>query len=193
MPKDAPGLRFGSRFNMMGTRPIPRSEILFEDCSVPVENILSEPGSFRSMIEVFNGERIHNSCLALGIAQGAYEAATDFANQRVQFGKRIVDFQGTQWKLAEMGTLLEAARQLVYRAARAKDAGVSLGKIVSQAKLFCSLYMPVVCEHALQIQGATGYAQGSRVERAFRDVRLVCVGGGTTEMMKNYLGRLHLA
>ena len=192
VPKGAPGLSFGSRFNLMGTRPIPRSEIVFEDCRVPADNLLTEPGSFASMIEIFNGERIHNACLGLGIAQGAYEAAAEYANQRVQFGQRIVDFQGTQWKLAEMETLLEACRQLVYRAARAKDAGVALGRIVSQAKLFCASYMPAVCEQALQIQGATGYAEGSRVERAFRDVRaLVCVGGGTTEMMKNYLGRLH--
>jgi butyryl-CoA dehydrogenase len=189
--KDAPGLKFGSRFRMMGTRTVPRCEVLFEDCIIPVENILTEPGTFGQMIEVFNGERIHNACLGLGIAQGAYEHAAGYAKERVQFNKRLVDFQGIQWKLADMEMLLEACRLLVYRAARAKDAGHSLGRFVSQAKLFSATYCPQVCDQALQIEGAFGYSEGSRVARAYRDVRMVPLAAGSTEMMKNYLGGLH--
>jgi butyryl-CoA dehydrogenase len=186
--KDAPGLKFGSKFKMMGSRPVPRSEVIFDDCIVPVRNILTGPGSFRQIIEVFNCERIHNACLGLGIAQGAYEHAAAYARKRIQFNKRLVDFQGIRWKLAEMETLLEACRCLVYKAAWAKDAGKPLGALVSQAKLFAATYCPKVCDEALQIEGAFGYSEGSRVERAYRDVRLVPIGGGTTEMMKNFLG-----
>jgi len=143
------------------------------------------------MIEVFNGERIHNACLALGIAQGAYEHAAAYAKERVQFKKRLVDFQGIQWKLAEMEMLLEACRCLIYKAAWTKDNRKPLGAVVSQAKLFAATYCPKVCDEALQIEGAFGYSEGSRVERAYRDVRLVPIGGGTSEMMKNFLGRRH--
>jgi len=189
--KDAPGLKFGARFKMMGSRPVPRSEIIFDDCIVPIENILTQAGSFNKMIEVFNGERIHNSTLALGMAQGAYEHAAQYAKERVQFSKRLVDFQGIQWKLAEMEVLLEASRSLIYKAACAKDQGQPLGTIVSQAKLFAATYCPQVCDHAMQIEGAFGYSEGSRVERAYRDIRLVPIAGGSVEMMKNYLGGRH--
>lgn len=189
--KDAPGLTFGSRFKMMGSRAVPRSELIFNDCIIPVENILTEPGSFSKMIEVFNAERIHNACFALGIAQGAYEHAAAYAKDRVQFNRRLVDFQGIQWKLAEMETLLEASRLLIYRAARAKDAGEPLGAMVSQAKLFAATFCPQVCDQALQIEGAFGYSEGSRVERAYRDVRLIAIAGGSNEMMKNFLGGRH--
>ena len=189
--KDAPGLKFGAKFRMLGSRPVPRSEMIFEDCVVPVENILTEAGSFGRMIEVFNGERIHNACLALGIALGAYEHAAEYAKERVQFGKRLVDFQGIQWKLADMEMLLEATRCMIYRAAAAKDAGQPLGVIVSQAKLFAATYCPMVVDQALQIEGAYGYTEGSRVERAYRDIRLVPIAGGSVEMMRNYLGGRH--
>lgn len=185
---DAPGLKFGPKFRMLGSRPVPRSEIIFDNCEVPVENILTPAGSFRRMIEVFNGERIHNATLALGMAQGAYEHAAEYAQVRKQFGKRLVDFQGIQWKLAEMGTILEAARCLIYRAASAKDRKEPLGEVSSQAKLFAAKYCPWVVDQALQIEGAFGYSEGTRVERAYRDIRLVPIAGGSVEMMMNYLG-----
>lgn len=186
--KDAPGLKFGPKFKLMGTRPVPRSEMIFDDCIIPVENILTEPGSFSRMIEVFNGERIHNACLGLGIAQGAFDHAARHARDRVQFKKRLVDFQGIQWKLADMETRLEACRLMVYRAARAKDAGVPLGVIVSQAKLFAASVCPEICNQAMQIEGASGYSEGSHTERAYRDVRLVPLAAGSNEMMMNFLG-----
>lgn len=189
--RNAPGLKFGGRFRMMGSRPVARSEVLFDDCVVPVDNVLTEPGSFSRMIEVFNVERIHNACFALGIAQGAYEHAAAYARERVQFKKRLVDFQGIQWKLAEMETLLEASRLMIYRAARAKDAGHPLGVMVSQAKLFAATYCPQVVDHAMQIEGAFGYSEGSRLERAYRDIRLVPIAGGSNEMMRNFLGGRH--
>ena len=185
---NAKGLSYGAKFQMLGSRPVPRSEIIFNDCEVPTDQILLGPGSFRKMIETFNGERIHNACLALGIAQGAYDHAVGYARERKQFKKRLIDFQGIQWKLGEMQTLLEAARMLIYRAAVAKDSGQSIGVITSQCKFFAAKYLPGVVDQALQIEGAFGYSQGSRVERAYRDIRLVPIAGGSIEMMLNYLG-----
>lgn len=185
---DAPGLEFGSKFRMMGSRPVPRSEVIFNDCVVPEDQILTGPGSFKKMIEVFNGERIHNACLALGIAQGAFEHARAYAKERIQFDRPLADFQGNRWRLAEMETLLEASRCLIYKAAASKDAGLPLGVVSSQAKLFAAKYCPSVVDNALQLEGAFGYSEGSRVERAYRDIRLVPIAGGSVEMMMNYLG-----
>ncbi len=185
---NSPGLKFGAKFRTLGARPVPRSEMIFEDCIVPRENVLLGAGGFRKMIEAFNAERIHNSAMALGIAQGAFEHAAQYAKERVQFKKRLVDFQGIQWKLAEMQTILSAARMLIYRAASAKDAGLSLGTLSSEAKYFAAKYCPQVVDQALQIEGAFGYSEGSRVERAYRDIRLVPIAGGSIEMMLNYLG-----
>ena len=185
---NSPGLKFGPRFKMLGARSVPRSEMIFEDCVVPRENVLLGAGGFRRMIEAFNAERIHNAAMALGIAQGAFDHAAQYAKERVQFKKRLVDFQGIQWKLAEMQTILSASRMLIYRAAAAKDAGQALGTLASEAKLFASKYCPRVVDQALQIEGAFGYSEGSRVERAYRDIRLVPIAGGSIEMMLNYLG-----
>lgn len=184
----SPGLKFGPKFRMLGSRPVPRSEIIFDDCIIPREQVLLGPGGFRQMIEVFNGERIHNATLALGLAQGAFEHASQYAKDRIQFNKRLADFQGIQWKLAEMQTLLSASRLMIYRAAAAKDAGAALGVLASEAKLFAATYCPKVVDQALQIEGAFGYSEGSRVERAYRDIRLVPIAGGSVEMMLNYLG-----
>jgi alkylation response protein AidB-like acyl-CoA dehydrogenase len=189
IPASTPGLEFGSESRFLGTRGVPRREMILSQCRVPRGNVLVPVGGFKQIINEFNGERIHNATFALGIATGAYEHALEHARSREQFGRPLAANQGIQWKLADMAVKLEAMRLLVYGAAREYEAhSASLGLSASMAKLFATETGCQVVDAALQIEGATGYCEGV-VESAYRNVRAFRIAAGTSEMLLNYIGR----
>ena len=191
LPANLPGISFGEQFEFMGTKAVPRRELLFDDCAIPNDAVLLAPGNFRDLIGIFNGERIHNAALGLGMAQGAFDHVLAHVRERQTFGRRIIDNQGVQWRLAEMKMRLEAARLMMYRAADAFDRGADAsGELASQAKLLCATTANLVVNEALQFEGGSGYTVGGLVERAFRDSRMVSIAAGSNEMMLNRLGSL---
>jgi alkylation response protein AidB-like acyl-CoA dehydrogenase len=187
--QDAPGLKYGRVQEMMGLRAVPRAEIIFDNCRVPKSQILTRPGQFKQMINSFNSERIHNAMFCVGQGQAALDEALAYARMRKQFGRRIGDFQGIRWKLADMGMRLQAARLLVYHAAAKFSAGENAALEASMAKTFASEAAFEAGHQAMQICGANGYAAGSRVEVLFRDIRGHMLGGGSVEAVRNYIGK----
>jgi alkylation response protein AidB-like acyl-CoA dehydrogenase len=188
---DAPGLSFGAQTQFIGTRGVPRRELIFDDCEIPENHILTEPGEFRRLMNIFNGERLHNSAMSLGTAQGAFNHAARYSTQRKQFGSRIADFQGTRWKLAEMSTSLEAVRLMVYAASVAHSRGEGNPVAASMAKYFAAEQGFKVVDMAMQIEGALG-CQDGLVERAYRNLRTFRIAAGSSEMMLNHIGQ-HVA
>ncbi len=186
---DTDGLELGPNANMLGSRGIPRHELIFNDCRVPAANVLCGPGEFRRLISIFNGERIHNAAMALGTATGAYDHALEHARARVQFGQRLADFQGIRWKLADMAARLDTSRLLVQRVARLVDSGADVGYAASVAKLITCEAACEIVDSALQIEGAMGYHEGF-VQNAYRNVRMTTIAAGSTEMMRNHLANL---
>ncbi len=186
---DAPGLKYGRVQEMMGLRAVPRAEIIFDNCRVPKSQILTRPGQFKKMINSFNSERIHNAMFCVGQGQAALDEALNYARLRKQFGRRIGDFQGIRWKLADMGMRLAAARLLVYQAAAKFSDGKDAALEASMAKTFASEAAFEVGHQAMQICGANGYAAGSRVEVLFRDIRGHMLGGGSVEAVRNFIGK----
>jgi alkylation response protein AidB-like acyl-CoA dehydrogenase len=186
---DTPGISYGAQAEMLGSRGIPRRELLLDECRVPRENVLLEAGSFGRLMSIFNGERVHSAAMALGMARGAYEHARQYALDRRQFGRRLVDNQGIQWKLADMATKLEASRLLIYQAADLRDRGESFAKESSMAKLFTSECAAQIVDEALQIEGAVGYLDGF-VQTAYRNVRMTRIAAGSSEILRNHLGGL---
>jgi alkylation response protein AidB-like acyl-CoA dehydrogenase len=186
---DTDGLELGPNANMLGSRGIPRHELIFNDCLVPAANVLCGPGEFRRLINIFNSERIHNAAMALGTATGAYDHALEHARTRVQFGRRLADFQGIRWKLADMSARLDMSRLLVQRAARLVDSGADVGYAASVAKLVVCEAACEIVDSALQIEGAMGYHEGF-VQNAYRNVRMTTIAAGSTEMMRNHLANL---
>jgi alkylation response protein AidB-like acyl-CoA dehydrogenase len=187
--RDTPGLRYGRTLEMMGLRAIPRAEILFENCRVPASHILTRPGQFKRLINSFNGERIHNAMFCVGQGQAALEEGLAYARMRKQFGRRIGDFQGIRWKLADMGIKLAAARLLVYLAARKFSDGQDAALEASMAKTFASEAAFEVAHQALQICGANGFSAGSRIDVLFREIRAHMLGGGSVEITRNHIGK----
>jgi len=189
LPGDAPGLRYGRTLEMMGLKAVPRAEIFFEDCRVPASHILTRPGQFRQLIGSFNAERIHNAMFCVGQGQAALDEALAYARVRKQFGRAIGDFQGIRWKLADMGTKLAASRLLVYHAARKFSDGEDAALEASMAKTFASEAAFEIANQAMQICGANGFAAGSRIEVLFREIRAHLLGGGSVEIVRNFIGK----
>lgn len=187
--KEAPGLRYGRVQEMMGLRAIPRAEIIFDNCRVPTSHILTRPGQFKQLINSFNSERIHNAMFCVGQGQAALDEALNYARLRKQFGRRIGDFQGIRWKLADMGMRLQAARLLVYQAAARFSDGEDAAFEASMAKTYASEAAFEVANQAMQICGANGFASGSRIEVLFREIRAHMLGGGSVEVVRNYIGK----
>jgi alkylation response protein AidB-like acyl-CoA dehydrogenase len=184
------GFRPGKKENKLGLRASDTSELIFEDCEVPAENLLGKEGEgFVDSLRILDGGRISIAALSLGIARGAYDAARKYVKQRRQFGKAIAEFQGIQWKLADMATQLEAARLLTLRAAMTKDAGQTTTSESAMAKLFASEAAVRICDEAVQLHGGYGFIKDYPVEKFYRDVKLCTIGEGTSEIQRMVIAR----
>jgi alkylation response protein AidB-like acyl-CoA dehydrogenase len=160
-------------------------QLYFEDCLVPAENVLLPAGGFKKQISAFNAERVGNTARALAVGRHAFNIAREHALQRRQFGRRLADFQGIQWKFAEMAMQLEAAQLLLYRAATNASNGLPSGYETSVAKVVCNRTGFEVANEAMQVLGALGYTEESLVEYCLRRCRGWMIAGGSIEMMKN--------
>ena len=189
--RGTPGFRAGKKENKLGMRASETSEVIFTDCHVPAENLLGEPGKgFVNSLQILDGGRISIAALALGIAQGALEAATKYAKQRRQFGQPISEFQGIQFKLADMATQVEAARALTYRVAWMADHGdMRHTKESAMAKLFASEVAVRVANEAVQVFGGYGYVKDYPAEKYYRDAKLCTIGEGTSEIQRLVIAR----
>ena len=188
--KGAPGFTFVKKEDKMGIRASVTSELIFEECRIPRENMLGEEGrGFILIMRVFDKTRPGIGAQAVGIAQGAYEEAVRYAKKRVQFGRAIIGFQAVQFMLADMATQIEAARSLVYSVARWIDSGAkSVSKESSMAKLFASDVCMKVTVDAIQVMGGYGYMKEYPVEKMMRDAKITQIYEGTSEIQKNVIG-----
>jgi alkylation response protein AidB-like acyl-CoA dehydrogenase len=188
--KGTKGFRPGKKEKKLGLCASDTSELIFEDCEIPAENLLGIEGEgFIDAMRVLDGGRISIAALAIGIARGALEAALKYVKQRRQFGKAIAEFQGTQWKLADMATDLDAARLLTLRAAVLKDAGRKTTRESSMAKLFAGEAAVRICDQAVQLFGGYGFIKDYPVEKFYRDVKLCTIGEGTSEIQRMVISR----
>jgi alkylation response protein AidB-like acyl-CoA dehydrogenase len=188
--KGTPGFRPGKKENKLGLRASDTSELIFEDCEIPAENLIGTEGEgFIDAMRVLDGGRISIAALALGIGRGALDAALKYVKERRQFGKAIAEFQGIQWKLADMATELDAARLLTQRAAVLKDAGRKVTRESSMAKLFASEVAVRICDEAVQLFGGYGFIKDYPVEKFYRDVKLCTIGEGTSEIQRMVIAR----
>jgi alkylation response protein AidB-like acyl-CoA dehydrogenase len=188
--KGTPGFRPGKKENKLGLRASDTSELIFEDCEIPMENLLGKEGDgFIDSMRILDGGRISIAALSLGIGRGAFDAARRYVQQRHQFGKAISEFQGIQWKLADMATQLDAARLLTQRAAVMKDAGQKTTLESSMAKLMASEVAVRVCDEAVQLHGGYGFIKDYPVEKFYRDVKLCTIGEGTSEIQRLIIAR----
>ena len=183
--KSMEGFRSDKKENKVGMRASETSSVVFEDCYVPDENRLGSEGEgFRQAMQVLDGGRISIAALSVGIAQGAYEAAVKYAKERQQFGKPIAEFEGIQFKLADMATQIEAARLLTLQAAALKDAGKKTTQQSAMAKLFASEVAVRVAEESVQVHGGYGYTKDYPAEKYWRDSKLCTIGEGTSEIQR---------
>ena len=189
--KDTPGLSFGANERKMGWNSQPTAQVIFEDCRVPVENLLGEEGDgFKFAMKGLDGGRLNIAACSLGTAQRAFDKALAYAGEREQFGNRISDFQAIQFKLADMATELQAARLMLYDAARALDDNdPERTKRSAMAKRFVTDTGFNVANEALQIHGGYGYLQDYEVERMVRDLRVHQILEGTNEIMRVIIAR----
>ena len=188
--KDFPGFKLGQKLEKLGTRGSDWAELIFEDCEVPAENLVGEEGGgFKVFMKTLDGGRISIAAMALGLAQGAYERAVKYSKERETFGKRIADHQAVGFKLADMAVEIEAARHLVYHAARLKDAGRPFGPQAAMAKLYASEVAMRVTSNAIQVHGGYGYSTEYEVERFWRDAKLCTIGEGTSEIQRLVISR----
>ena len=191
LEKGMPGFRPGKKENKLGLRASDTSEVIFSDCRVPAANLLGEEGQgFINSLQILDGGRISIAALGLGMAQGAFEAALRYSKQRKQFGKAISEFQGIQFKLADMATQIDAARMLTYRAAWLADCGdARFTRESSMAKLFASEVAVKVADQALQVFGGYGFIKDYPAEKYYRDVKLCTIGEGTSEIQRLVIAR----
>ncbi|HTK94758.1 MAG TPA: acyl-CoA dehydrogenase [Terriglobales bacterium] len=188
--KDTKGFRPGKKENKLGLRASDTSELIFEDCFVPAENLVGKEGDgFIDAMRVLDGGRISIAALGLGMAQGAYESALKYSKQRKQFGQAISEFQAIQWKLADMATEIEAARLLTMRAADMKDKGMKTTLESSMAKLYTSEVAVRCANEGVQIHGGYGFIKDYPAEKFYRDVKLCTIGEGTSEIQRLVIAR----
>ena len=189
--KGTAGFKPGKKENKLGLRASDTSEVIFSDCRVPKENLLGEEGEgFTASLKILDGGRISIAALALGMAQGALDAAIKYAKQRKQFGQPISEFQAIQFKLADMATEVEAARLLVYQAAWLADQNDRrFTRESSMAKLFASEVAVRVANECVQIHGGYGFIKDYPAEKFYRDVKLCTIGEGTSEIQKLVIAR----
>jgi alkylation response protein AidB-like acyl-CoA dehydrogenase len=188
--KGTPGFRPGKKENKLGLRASDTSELIFEDCEIPGENLLGKLGEgFVDAMRVLDGGRISIAALSLGIGRGALDASLKYVKERKQFGKAIAEFQGIQWKLADMATELDAARLLTQRAAVLKDSGQRVTRESSMAKLYASEVAVRICDEAVQLHGGYGFIKDYPAEKFYRDVKLCTIGEGTSEIQRMVIAR----
>jgi alkylation response protein AidB-like acyl-CoA dehydrogenase len=188
--KGTPGFRPGKKENKLGLRASDTSELIFEDCEIPGENLLGNLGEgFIDAMRVLDGGRISIAALSLGIGRGALDASLKYVKERRQFGKAIAEFQGIQWKLADMATELDAARLLTQRAAVLKDSGQKVTRESSMAKLYASEVAVRICDEAVQLHGGYGFIKDYPAEKFYRDVKLCTIGEGTSEIQRMVIAR----
>jgi len=191
--KDFPGFSVGKKEDKLGIRASSTCELILEDCRVPVANVLGEPGKgYKIAIETLNEGRIGIGAQMLGLAQGAWNCAAKYAQERKQFGKAIAEFQAVQFSLAEMATEIEAARLLVYNAARLKDAKLSYIREAAMAKYFASQVAERVASQAVEIYGGYGFVKDYPVEKFYRDAKIGKIYEGTSNMQLATIGKLVL-
>lgn len=189
--KSTAGFTVGKKENKLGIRASSTVELIFEDCRVPKENVIGELGKgYKVSIETLNEGRIGIGAQMIGIARGALDAALAYTSEREQFGKSINQFQGVQFQLAEMATELEAARLLVYNAARMKDAGLNFVKEAAIAKLFSSRAAERISSKAIELYGGYGYVKDYPVEKFWRDSKIGAIYEGTSNMQLQTIAKL---
>jgi alkylation response protein AidB-like acyl-CoA dehydrogenase len=189
--KEFPGFTVGKKEDKLGIRASSTCELILEDCRVPGQNVLGEVGKgYKIAIETLNEGRIGIGAQMLGVARGAWEYAAKYAQERKQFGKSIAEFQGIQFQIAQMATEIEAARLMVYNAARMKDAGVSFVKEAAMTKLFCSQVAERVTSLAIEIYGGVGYTKDYPVEKYWRDAKIGKIYEGTSNMQLATISKL---
>jgi hypothetical protein len=190
LEKGMKGFRPGKQENKLGMRASDTSELILEEVEVPEENLLGAEGvGFKQAMKTLDGGRISIAALALGMAQGAFEASVKYAAIRRTFGKPINEHQAIQFKLADMQVQIEAARMLVYKAAWLKDQGLPYGKAAAMAKLHASETACRVADQAVQIHGGYGFIKDYPVEKFYRDVKLCTIGEGTSEVLRMVIAR----
>jgi len=188
--KRTPGMTAGKKEEKLGMRASDTSEVVFENCSVPADQLLGEEGQgFANTMQVLDAGRIGIAALSVGLAQGAYEAALRYSKNRQAFGKSISSFQAIQWKLADNATRIEAARLLTYRAAYLKDRGQPTTVESSMAKLYASEIAVKAADDCVQIHGGYGFVKDYPAEKYFRDVKLTTIGEGTSEIQRLVIAR----
>ena len=188
--KETPGFRYGKKENKLGMRCSPTGEVIFTDCRVPATQLLGKQGEgFVDALRLLDGGRISIAALGVGIAQGAYEAALKYSKQRKQFGRFISEFQAIQHKLADMATEIDAAWLLTLRAAWRKDAGATVNKESSMAKLYASEVAVRTANEAVQVHGGYGFIKDYPVEKFYRDAKLCTIGEGTSEIQRMVIAR----
>ncbi|PYV62378.1 MAG: acyl-CoA dehydrogenase [Acidobacteria bacterium] len=191
--KEFPGFTVGKKEDKLGIRASSTCELILEDCRVPRENVLGEVGKgYKIAIETLNEGRIGIGAQMLGVARGAWEYAANYAQERKQFGKAISEYQGIQFQLAQMATEIEAARLMVYNAARMKDAGVPFVKEAAMTKLFCSQVAERVTSLAIEIYGGYGFTKDYPVEKYWRDAKIGKIYEGTSNMQLQTIAKLVL-
>ncbi len=187
---DTPGFIVAKKENKMGMRASDTAALAFDNCRVPKENLIGQEGAgFSQALAALDGGRISIAALSLGIAQGALDACLKYVKERRQFGHAIGEFQGTQWKLADMATQIEAARLLTHKAGYLKDRGKEVTLESSMAKYFASEVAVSATNEAVQIHGGYGFLKDFPVEKFYRDVKLVTIGEGTSEIQKLVIAR----
>jgi butyryl-CoA dehydrogenase len=190
VPTDTPGYTVARIEDKMGQHASDTAQIVFENCRVPAENLLADEGQgLKIALSGLEGGRIGIASQSLGMARAAFDAALAYGKERQTFGQRIFEHQAVQFKLADMATQLEAARQLIHHAASLKDAGKPCLKEAAMAKLFASEMAERVCSAAIQVFGGYGYVSDFPVERIYRDVRVCQIYEGTSEVQKILIGR----
>lgn len=187
--KGTPGFSFGKKEAKMGIRSSPTMELVFENCRIPSENLLGQEGQgFKVAMKTLDGGRIGIAAQALGLAQGAFDAALAYTKEREQFNKPISSFQGVSFQLADMATQIEAARLLIYNAAFRASAGLSYSQESAMAKLFASETAMKVTTQAVQLLGGYGYTRDFPVERMMRDAKITEIYEGTSEVQRVVIG-----
>ncbi len=191
--RNTKGFTVGKKEDKLGLRASSTTELIFEDCRIPAANLLGkEGGGFSIAMATLDGGRIGIGAQGVGIARACLEASAAYATEREQFGRKIGEFQAIQWKIADMATEIDAARLMVYRAARMRDQEVPHTKEAAMAKLFASETANRAARDAVQIHGGAGYLKDFPVERYYRDARITEIYEGTSEVQRIVISRTHL-
>lgn len=188
--KGTNGFSVGRKENKLGMRASETTQLIFENCKVPAENLIGNEGEgLTQALKILEGGRISIAALSVGLAQGCFEASLNYSQQRKQFGKSLSEFQAIQFKLAEIATEINAARMLTYKAALKKDKGQKVSRDASTTKLFSSEIAVKAANEAVQILGGYGFVKDYPVEKFYRDVKLLTIGEGTSEVQKMIIAK----